>query len=145
MIKESYDVILVDFSGILPFRLEKEGILTPQETIAMESLSKFLLDLESSMKDQFVYLGMDFLEAKLFHRLMVRDGVVDLLIGTPITLLGHFKGKESAEEFKDSLQATLGRTIPERLLPLLDEAIEIRKIDREIEPNYNKVGFSKLG
>lgn len=36
------------------------------------------------------------LEATLFHRVLLKDRLLKLLIGTPITLLCHFKEKENA-------------------------------------------------
>ncbi len=145
MIKESYDVILVDFSGILPFRLEKENILTTQETVALEKLKEFIINLESELKYELVYLGMDFIETKLFHRMIMKDGILELLIGTPITLMGHFREEESAVQFRDCLEKTISKTLPELLQPLLEQSIELRKIDKEISSNYKKVGFNKLG
>ena len=145
MIKESYDVILVDFSGILPFRLEKENILTTQETVALEKLKEFIINLESELKYEVVYLGMDFIETKLFHRMIMKDGILELLIGTPITLMGHFREEESAVQFRDCLEKTISKTLPELLQPLLEQSIELRKIDKEISSNYKKVGFNKLG
>lgn len=144
MIKESYDVVLVDFSGILPFKLEKENILTRQEVVAIENLKRFILNLESTLKYELVYLGADFLEAKLFHRLIAKDGLLELLIGTPITLMGHFKERENAEQFKASLEKTLGKTVPELLQPMLVQSIEMKRVEREIVP-ARIGGFSKLG
>jgi hypothetical protein len=144
MIKESYDVVLVDFSGILPFKLERENILTRQEEIAIGNLKQFILDLESSLKYESVYLGADFLETRFFHRLIMKDGLLELLIGTPITLIGHFKEKENAEQFKSSLEEILNKTLPSRLRPMLIESIEIKKVERSIVPSGKK-GLSKLG
>ncbi len=144
MIKEFYDVVLVDFSGILPFKLEKEDILTRKERVATENLEKFLLDLERELKNEFVYIGADLLETKLFHRLITDGGILELLIGTPITLMGHFREKEGAEKFKGSLEKTLKRTLPDILQPLLTESIELKKVEREIVP-FENVGFKKLG
>jgi hypothetical protein len=145
MIKESYDVILVDFSGMLPFRLEKESILTTQETVALEKLKEFIINLEAELKYELVYLGMDFIETKLFHRMIMKDGILELLIGTPITLMGHFREEESAIQFRDCLERTIGRTLPDLLQPLLEQSIELKKIDKEISSDYKKVGFNKLG
>ncbi len=144
MIKEFYDVVLVDFSGILPFKLEKENILTRQELVATENLRKFLLDLENSLQYEFIYIGADLLEAKLFHRLIMKDGLLELLIGTPITLMGHFKDKEKAEQFRTSLEKTLNKTVPELLQPMLAESIEMRKVQKEIVP-VEQSKFRKLG
>jgi len=144
MIKESYDVVLVDFSGILPFKLEKENILTRQEDVAIGNLRQFILDLESVLKYESVYLGADFLDAKLFHRLIMKDGLLELLIGTPITLIGHFKERENAEQFKTSLEEILNRTLPNHLRPMLIESIEIKKVERAIVPSGER-RFSKLG
>lgn len=144
MINEFYDVVLVDFSGILPFKLEKENILTRQETVATENLKKFLLDLETVLQYESIYLGADFLEAKLFHRLIMKDGLLELLIGTPITLMGHFKEKEQAEHFRASLEKTLNKTVPDFLQPLLAESIEMRKVKREIASGGIQK-LSKLG
>lgn len=132
MINEFYDVVLVDFSGILPFKLEKENILTRQETVATENLRKFLLDLEEASQYESIYIGADFLETKLFHRLIIEDGLLELLIGTPITLMGHFKEKEKAEQFRASLEKTLNKTIPDFLQPILADSIEVKKVKREI-------------
>ena len=145
MIKESYDVVLVDFSGILPFRLEKDSIFTKQEVVALEKLKDFIASLESELKYEFVYLGMDFIETKLFHRMILKDGILELLIGTPITLMGHFREEKSAIDFRDSLEKTLSKTLPDLLQPLLEQSIEMRKIAKEINPDYKKVGFNKLG
>ena len=90
MIREFYEVILVDFSGVLPFKLEKEDIFTKQGIVATKNLEKFILDLESSLNYEFIYVGSDLLEAKLFHRLIAKEGLLELLIGTPITLIAHF-------------------------------------------------------
>lgn len=144
MINEFYDVVLVDFSGILPFKLEKEGILTRQEIVATENLRKFLLDLESSLKYEFIYIGADLLEAKLFHRLIMKDGLLELLIGTPITLMGHFKEKEKAEKFRVSLQKTLNKTVPDLLQPMLADSIEMKKVRKEIVSIQGQK-FRKLG
>ncbi len=144
MINEFYDVVLVDFSGILPFKLEKEGILTRQETVAQENLRSFLLDLERTLEYEFMYIGSDLLEAKLFHRMTMKDGgLLELLIGTPITLLGHFKDKVNAEHFKESLEKTLDKMLPPALKPLMEESIEIKKVRKEIVPPQGK--YSKLG
>ena len=144
MIKESYDVVFVDFSGILPFKLEKENILTRQEEVAIENLKRFVLDLEVALKYESVYLGADFLETRLFHKLIMKDGLLELLIGTPITLIGHFKEKENAEQFKTSLEEVLNKTLPNNLREVLVESIEIKKIERSITPSGKK-GLSKLG
>lgn len=144
MIKESYDVVFVDFSGILPFKLEKENILTRQEEVAIENLKRFVLDLEVALKYESVYLGADFLETQLFHKLIMKDGLLELLIGTPITLIGHFKEKENAEQFKTSLEEVLNKTLPNHLREVLVESIEIKKIERSITPS-GKRGLSKLG
>lgn len=144
MIKEFYDVVLVDFSGILPFKLERESILTRQETIATENLRKFLLDLEKILQYEFVYIGADLLEAKLFHRLIMKNGLLELLIGTPITLMGHFKDKSDAEHFKTSLEETLNKMLPKLLQPMIIESIEIKKVKKEITVT-EKIGFRKLG
>ncbi len=144
MIKESYDVVFVDFSGILPFKLEKENILTRQEEVAIENLKRFVLDLEVALKYESVYLGADFLETRLFHKLIMKDGLLELLIGTPITLIGHFKEKENAEQFKTSLEEVLNKTLPNNLREVLVESIEIKKIERSITPS-GKRGLSKLG
>lgn len=143
MINEFYDVVLVDFSGILPFKLEKENILTRQETVATENLKKFLLDLEAALQYESVYIGADFLEAKLFHRLIMKDGLLELLIGTPITLMGHFKEKEKAEQFRISLEKALNKTLPEFLQPILAESIEMKKVRREIVSG-GRLKLSKL-
>jgi hypothetical protein len=74
----------------------------------------------------------------------MKDGLLELLIGTPITLIGHFKEKENAEQFKSSLEETLNKTIPSRLRPMLVESIEIKKVERSIVPSGKK-GLSKLG
>jgi hypothetical protein len=145
MIKESYDVVLVDFSGILPFRLEKDSVFTKQEVVALEKLKDFIASLESELEYEFVYLGMDFIETKLFHRMILKDGILELLIGTPITLMGHFREEQSAIDFRDSLEKTLSKTLPDLLQPLLEQSIEMRKIAKEINPDYKKVGFNKLG
>lgn len=144
MINEFYDVVLVDFSGILPFKLEKENILTRQETVATENLRKFLLDLETTLQYESVYIGADFLEAKLFHRLIMKDGLLELLIGTPITLMGHFKEKEKAEEFRISLEKTLNKTLPKLLQPILVDSIEVRKVKKELIVS-EKQKLGKLG
>ncbi len=144
MIKEFYEVVLVDFSGILPFKLEKENILTRQEIVATENLRKFLLELEKALKYEFVYIGADFLEAKLFHRLIMKDGLLELLIGTPITLMGHFKEKENAMQFRISLEKILNKMSPGLLQPLLAESIEMKKVKREIV-SAERQKFSKLG
>lgn len=144
MIKEFYDVVLVDFSGILPFKLEKENILTREEIVATENLKRFLLDLETASQYEFVYIGADFLEAKLFHRLLLKDGLLELLIGTPITLIGHFKEKENADQFRVSLEKTLNKMVPDLLQPMLAESIETKKVKREII-SAKKPKFSKLG
>lgn len=144
MIKEFYDVVLVDFSGILPFKLEKENILTRQEVVATENLRKFILDLELALQYEFIYLGADFLEAKLFHRLIMKDGLLELLIGTPITLMGHFKEKEKAEQFKASLEKILNKMLPDLLQPLLSESIELKKVKSELISAEGQ-RFSKLG
>ena len=145
MIKESYDVILVDFSGMLPFRLEKESIFTTQETVALEKLKEFIINLESELKYELVYLGMDFIETKLFHRMIMKDGILELLIGTPITLMGHFREEGNAVQFRDCLERTISKTLPDLLQPLLEQSIELKKIDKEISSDYKKVGFNKLG
>ncbi len=144
MINEFYDVVLVDFSGILPFKLEKENILTRQEKVATESLRKFLLDLETTLQYQPVYIGADFLEAKLFHRLIMKNGLLELLIGTPITLMGHFKEKEEAEQFRSSLEKTLVKSVPDLLQPMLTESIEVKKVKKEII-SAEMQKFRKLG
>ena len=144
MRNEFYDVVLVDFSGILPFKLEKENILARQELVATENLKKFLLDLEGMSRSEFIYLGADILEAKLFHRLIVKDGLLELLIGTPITLMGHFKERENAEQFKDSLEKVLNEMIPDLLKPMISESIELKKSKKEIVP-LNGQKFKKLG
>ncbi len=144
MINEFYDVVLVDFSGILPFKLEKENILTRQEIVATENLKKFLLDLEATSQYESVYIGADFLEAKLFHRLIMENGLLELLIGTPITLMGHFKEKEKAEQFRISLEKALTKTLPDFLQPILTESIEVKKVKREIITTDGQK-LSKLG
>lgn len=144
MINEFYDVVLVDFSGILPFKLEKENILTRQEKVATESLRKFLLELETTLQYEPVYIGADFLEAKLFHRLIMKNGLLELLIGTPITLMGHFKEKEEAEHFRSSLEKTLIKSVPNLLQSMLTESIEVKKVKKEIiSAKIQK--FRKLG
>ena len=40
---------------------------------------------------------------------------------------------------------TLSKTLPDLLQPLLEQSIEMRKIAKEINPDYKKVGFNKLG
>ncbi|MEM0142600.1 MAG: hypothetical protein QXL94_01400, partial [Candidatus Parvarchaeum sp.] len=71
MINEFYEVVLVDFSGILSFKLEKEDILTRQELVATENLKNFILNLEMKYKSNFIYIGSDILETRLFHRLIL--------------------------------------------------------------------------
>ena len=144
MINEFYDVVIVDFSGILPFKLEKENILTRQETVATENLKRFLLDLEAAFQNEFIYLGSDILEAKLFHRLIIKDGLLELLIGTPITLMGHFKEKETADQFRVSLEKTLNKIVPDVLQPMLAESIEVKAVKKEIVSAQDKK-FRKLG
>ena len=144
MQNEFYDVVLVDFSGILPFKLEKDSILTRQEKVATENLKKFLLDLEHAMQYESIYLGADLLEAKLFHRLILKEGLLELLIGTPITLMGHFKDKTMAEKFKSSLEKILINSIPEVLQPMMVDSIELKKVRKEIVPIENNT-FRKLG
>ena len=144
MINEFYDVVLVDFSGILPFKVEKEGVLTRQERVATEKLKEFLLNLESATQSEFLYIGADLLEAKLFHRLILEDGLLELLIGTPITLMGHFKDKDKADQFRVSLEATLKTMMPVALQPMLDMSIEIKKVNKEIS-YIEGGGFKKLG
>ncbi len=144
MINEFYDVVLVDFSGVLPFKLEKEDILTRKEIVATENLRNFLLELELISGNKFIYLGSDILETKLFHRLLLEDGLLELLIGTPITLLGHFKEKNSAEKFKNSLQNVLSKMLPEILKPLIEDSIELRKVTKDIIKK-DELKFKKLG
>ena len=144
MINEFYEVTLVDFGGILPFKLEKDDILTRQEKVATENLKKFLSDLESELQYEPIYIGADLLEAKLFHRLILKDGLLELLIGTPITLLGHFKDKEMAEKFKNALKKILIGKIPDVLQQMLIESIELKKVKRELIPVANSK-FKKLG
>lgn len=142
MITEFYDVVLVDFSGLLPFKLEKTEILTRQEQVSQENLERFLIGLERDLKEEFVYLGSDLLETKLFHRAILKTGLLELLIGTPVTLLAHFKEKDKAQKFKDTLQKTLEAFVPKELAPMLKESIEIKKIQKEINPQK---GLRKLG
>ncbi|MDO8647843.1 MAG: hypothetical protein Q7R70_05535 [Candidatus Diapherotrites archaeon] len=142
MITEFYDVVLVDFSGLLPFKLEKTEILTRQEEVSQENLEQFLVELERGLKDEFVYIGSDLLETKLFHRAILKTGLLELLIGTPVTLLGHFKEKDHAQKFKNTLQKTLEGIVPKQIAPLLEESIEIRKVKKEI---ITKKGLRKLG
>lgn len=144
VIVESYEVVLVDFSGLLPFKLEKENILTRQEIVSTENLRKFLLDLETASRYQFVYIGADILEAKLFHRLILEDGLLELLIGTPITLVGHFRERINAEKFKVSLEKTLGNIVPDVLRPMLEMSIEMKKVKKEVV-TVAKQEFKKLG
>lgn len=144
MINEFYDVILVDFSGILPFKLEKENILTRQEIVASENLKTFLLELETASKSNFIYIGSDILEARLFHRLILKDGLLELLIGTPITLMGHFKEKRNAEKFKSSLEEVLSKMLPNMLKSFVNESIELKKVNKEII-EINKQKFKKIG
>ena len=140
---EFYDVMLVDFSGILPFKLEKEDVLTRQETVAQKNLLSFLIELEKNLGENFTYIGADLLETKLFHRVILKDGLLELLIGTPITLLAHYKESENAKKFKDSLKKTLEKSLPEHLAPLVEESIEIRKIQKKMDSNPTE--FRKLG
>lgn len=143
MITEFYDVILVDFSGILPFKLEKTDILTRQEQLSQENLERFLADLEKNLDENFVYIGSDLLETKLFHRVILKDGLVELLIGTPITLLAHFKELRQAKKFNDSLQKTLAKILPPKLMPFVAESIEIKKVKKGLR--VSEKGFKKLG
>lgn len=142
MITEFYDVVLVDFSGLLPFKLEKTEILTRQEEVSQENLERFLVGLEHGLKDEFVYIGSDLLETKLFHRAILKTGLLELLIGTPVTLLGHFKEKDNAQKFKNTLRKTLEEIVPKQLAPLLEESIEIRRVKKEIS---TQKGLRKLG
>lgn len=144
MIKDFYEVILVDFGGMLPFKLEKGDILTKQEIVSTNNLKKFILDLENLLDYEFIYVGSDILEAKLFHRLIAKDGLLELLIGTPITLIGHFKDKRQAEQFKVSLEKVLSKIVPDVLQPMLIESIEIKKVKKEIVA-FEQERFKKLG
>lgn len=143
MIVEFYDVLLVDFSGILPFKLEKEDILSRQEQVSQNNLELFLFELEKNLGEEFVYIGSDLLETKLFHRVILKDGFLELLIGTPVTLLAHYKDESKAKKFKESLQKTLEKIIPKNLLLLVEESIEIKNIKKSLESS--KSGFRKLG
>ena len=148
MITEFYDVVLVDFSGLLPFKLEKEDILTRQEQVSSHNLYFFLSELEKNLGESFVYFGSDLLETRLFHRVLLKDGLLELLIGTPVTLLAHYKEPSNAEKFKDSLQKTLKKTLPKHLVPLVENSIEIKKIEKKfdsVDAINNNVGFKKLG
>ena len=143
MITEFYDVVLVDFSGNLPFKLEKTDILTRQEQVSRENLWRFLSELEKNSTDNFIYLGSDLLETKLFHRVVLKDGLLELLIGTPITLLAHFKEMHEAEKFNICLQKTLANFLPQKLMPFVVESIEIKKVKTELQSSEK--GFKKLG
>ena len=140
---EFYDILLVDFSGIFPFKLEKGDILTRQEQLSQHNLELFLIELEKNLGEEVTYIGSDLLETKMFHRALLRDGLLELLIGTPITLLAHYKEEKKAKKFKESLERTLEKTIPAHLAPLVQESIEIKKIKRSLEPAGQ--GFRKLG
>lgn len=144
MIREFYEVILVDFSGVLPFKLEKEDIFTKQGIVATKNLEKFILDLESSLNYEFIYVGSDLLEAKLFHRLIAKEGLLELLIGTPITLIAHFKEKKQADQFKISLENILTKILPDIMQQMLVDSIEIKKVKKEIVA-YEQERFKKLG
>lgn len=143
MITQIYDVMLVDFSGILPFKLEKREILSRQEKISEQNLSTFLTELEKNAGETFAYVGSDLLETRLFHRVMLKDGLLEILIGTPITLLAHYKEETKAKKFKESLKKTLKKMIPEHLVSLVEESIEIKKIEKKLETGNNQ--FNKLG
>ncbi|MBI4053427.1 MAG: hypothetical protein HY394_05325 [Candidatus Diapherotrites archaeon] len=140
---EFYDILLVDFSGIFPFKLEKEDVLTRQEQLSQHNLETFLLELEKNLGEELTYIGSDLLETKMFHRALLKDGLLELLIGTPITLLAHYKEEKKAKKFKESLERTLEKTIPEHLAPLIQDSIEIKKIKRVLGPPPQ--GFRKLG
>lgn len=143
MITEFYDVMLVDFGGILPFKLEKEEILSRQERVSQQKLDFFLVSLEKNMKESFVYVGSDLLETKLFHRIILKEGLLELLIGTPVTLLAHYKDAGKAKKFKQSLQKTLEKIVPEHVASLVEDSIEIKKIQKTLG-NFQE-GFKKLG
>lgn len=144
MIVEYFDVILVDFSGIFPFKLEKEDILTRQEIVSQRNLETFLVELEKNLGDEFVYIGADLLETKLFHRVITKDGLLELLIGTPVTLLAHYKEIKNAEKFKESLKKTLEKSMPLELVGFATD-IEIRKVKKEISHKQSEKIFRKLG
>ncbi len=129
---EFYDVVLVDFVGILPFKLEKEDIFTKRGTKSKESLETFFKKLEKRLGEEIYYIGCDVFETKLFHRAMIKEAFIEILVGTPITLLAHFEHEVKAKKFKQALEKTLVEIVPDKFKHLIPDAIELKKKQKEL-------------
>jgi hypothetical protein len=131
MRKKHIHVTLIDLPEVLPFGFVLKGVdfdLDQKKQVeAEEKLSAFIADLETQFGEEFIFIGEDIIEEKLFKRyLFSENGFFEVMIGFPVVISAHFVDKTRAEKFAECLRSSVKKAVSsEKALSILLNSITI--------------------